>query len=169
MTAISTLLPFLHGRPRAQSPFTRLSVLLLSFGPAFVLLSLSYEALFYCVLCCALLSWMSIESALARRAKDAKEGSEADEGKIGLDSVRVSVFFLAFLHLGFFGVGNVASISSVRSHFTTPIGSGELMKSLVEQFYLEPVYRLMTVFAPFPMVRLPLFVLLSSPLTTICL
>lgn len=60
---------------------------------------------------------MGIESALARQAKEAKEDSEVDEGKIGLDSVRVSVFFLAFLHLGFFGVGNVASISSVSFEF----------------------------------------------------
>ncbi|GAA5896573.1 mannose-ethanolamine phosphotransferase MCD4 [Sporobolomyces salmoneus] len=145
---VSTLLPFLHGRPLGQSPLTRLSVLLLSFGPAFVILSLSYEALFYCVFCCALLSWLGVESIQStplnvKRNEDAGDegGSEGRkvEGKLGRDTVRVSLFFLGFLHLGFFGVGNVASISS---------------------FYLEPVYRLMTVFAPFPMGALLLFKLL---------
>ncbi|GAA5922242.1 mannose-ethanolamine phosphotransferase MCD4 [Sporobolomyces koalae] len=138
---VSTLLPILHGRTQGQSPLTRLCVLLLAFGPAFVILSLSYEALFYCVFSCALLSWMSVESTLASATK-AEAGAEEDkgaQGTIGVDSVRVSTFFLIFLHLGFFGVGNVASISS---------------------FYLEPVYRLMTVFAPFPMGALLLFKLL---------
>ncbi|GAA5876187.1 hypothetical protein JCM16303_007050 [Sporobolomyces ruberrimus] len=134
--AASTVVPCLHGRPRGQSPLTRLSVLLLSFGPAFVLLSLSYEALFYCVFCCALLSWMGVESSVAKQAKDVDEKQAAIGG---FESVRASTFFLVFLHLGFFGVGNVASISS---------------------FYLEPVYRLMTVFAPFPMGALLLFKLL---------
>ncbi|GAA6007215.1 hypothetical protein JCM11491_003047 [Sporobolomyces phaffii] len=141
--AVSTLLAIFHGRPRGQAPLTRLSVLLLSFGPAFVLLSLSYEALFYCVFCCALLAWLGMEASLFEGDKGVeKEGGEARnqrEGRITVDSVRVSIFFLGFLHLGFFGVGNVASISS---------------------FYLEPVYRLMTVFAPFPMGALLLFKLL---------
>ncbi|GAA5962065.1 hypothetical protein JCM3765_005508 [Sporobolomyces pararoseus] len=142
----SILLPFFHGRPVGQSPLTRLSILMLSFGPAFVILSLSYETIFYCVFCCSLLSWMGMETSLVPRTEDhkkdedaRKEENEVVEGRITLDTVRVSVFFLSFLHLGFFGVGNVASISS---------------------FYLEPVYRLMTVFAPFPMGALLLFKLL---------
>ncbi|KAJ8296754.1 GPI ethanolamine phosphate transferase 1 [Rhodotorula toruloides] len=129
----SSLLPVFHGRPQGQPPLERLSVLLFAFGPAFTILSLSYEALFYACFCLALVAWMKLEASLARA-----EGKKEDEG-MGMKHVRISLFFLAFLHLGFFGCGNVASISS---------------------FYLEPVYRLMTVFAPFPMGALLLFKLL---------
>ncbi|BGP21861.1 phosphatidylinositol glycan, class N [Rhodotorula toruloides] len=130
----SSLLPVFHGRPHGQPPLERLSVLLFAFGPAFTILSLSYEALFYACFCLALVTWLKVETSLAR----AKGKKEEDEG-MGMEHVRISLFFLAFLHLGFFGCGNVASISS---------------------FYLEPVYRLMTVFAPFPMGALLLLKLL---------
>lgn len=183
-TVASIALPFWHGRPRGQSPSTRLSVLVASFAPAFVILSLSYEALFYCVFCGALLSWLAIESSVSKktnkddRATQTERAGKVDEdepgvsdkglqgreggGKVTLDTVRVSVFFLSFLHLGFFGVGNVASISSVSLclfelalSFMSPLCSFMLCCRIVpSQFYLEPVYRLMTVFAPFPMVSL---------------
>ncbi|GAA5965459.1 hypothetical protein JCM21900_006306 [Sporobolomyces salmonicolor] len=137
----SSTLPILQGRPHGQRTLVRLAPLLFAFGPAFIILSLSYEALFYAFFCVALVAWMAMESVVA--APEANEERERKgvegEGKVKLDHVRVSLFFLAFLHLGFFGCGNVASISS---------------------FYLEPVYRLMTVFAPFPMGALLLFKLL---------
>ncbi|GJN91719.1 hypothetical protein Rhopal_004742-T1 [Rhodotorula paludigena] len=132
----ASVIPLLHGRPRGQPYTERLAVLLFAFGPAFVILSLSYEALFYAVYCSALVAWMLVESSLASSDKD---GAAVFNKGIRPAHVRVSLFFLAFLHLGFFGCGNVASISS---------------------FYLEPVYRLMTVFAPFPMGALLLFKLL---------
>ncbi|GAA5934260.1 hypothetical protein JCM3775_006952 [Rhodotorula graminis] len=130
--AASSSLPLVHGRPRGQPYPERLAVLLFAFAPSFVILSLSYEALFYGVYVAALIAWVQLESSLAAEEPN-------DDGRIKLAHVHVSLFFLAFLHLGFFGVGNVASISS---------------------FYLEPVYRLMTVFAPFPMGALLLFKLL---------
>ncbi|BGP12964.1 hypothetical protein JCM10213_006603 [Rhodosporidiobolus nylandii] len=130
----ASLLPLIHGRPSAQPYLERLGVLLFAFSPAFIILSLSYEALFYGVFCAALVAWVFVESSLGSAKKESQ-----GEGTIEARHVRVAVFFLAFLHLGFFGVGNVASISS---------------------FYLEPVYRLMTVFAPFPMGALLLFKLL---------
>ncbi|GAA5892460.1 hypothetical protein JCM6882_005621 [Rhodosporidiobolus microsporus] len=151
LLALSSSLPLLHARPTAQPTPERLSVLLLAFAPAFVLLSLSYEAAFYAVYCWALVSWARVEGAVARGEREARRGrkesgregivdeEEEEEGQLGLKHVRISLYFLAFLHLGFFGCGNVASISS---------------------FYLEPVYRLMTVFAPFPMGALLLFKLL---------
>ncbi|GAA6035289.1 hypothetical protein JCM8097_008800 [Rhodosporidiobolus ruineniae] len=146
----SIALPLFHGRPHAQPSSERLAVLLLALSPAFILLSLSYEALFYAVYLAALGSWTSLEGALAREREGEAKKREVEaggkgtavgerEGRLELEHVRIALFFLAFLHLGFFGCGNVASISS---------------------FYLEPVYRLMTVFAPFPMGALLLFKLL---------
>ncbi|GAA6047864.1 hypothetical protein JCM3770_004680 [Rhodotorula araucariae] len=130
--SVASVLPLLHGRPRGQPYSERLAVLVFAFAPAFVILSLSYEAAFYGVYIAALVAWARIESSLSAEER-------TDDGRIKLAHVRVGLFFLAFLHFGFFGCGNVASISS---------------------FYLEPVYRLMTVFAPFPMGALLLFKLL---------
>lgn len=107
LAAAASSLPLVHGRPRGQPYPERLAVLLFAFAPAFVILSLSYEALFYGVYVAALVAWVQLESSLAADEPNT-------DGLIRLAHVRVSLFFLAFLHLGFFGVGNVASISSVR-------------------------------------------------------
>lgn len=80
-----------------QQPYAeRLLVLLAAFGPAFVILSLSYEGLFYSAFCVALYAWLRVESRLAN-----SRGKQA----IGPDQVRIALFFLAFLHVAFFGVG----------------------------------------------------------------
>lgn len=66
-----------------------------------------------------------METSLISRTKIVKKDDDSqveedeEEGRITLDTVRVSVFFLSFLHLGFFGVGNVASISSVSFSFSS--------------------------------------------------
>ncbi|ORY72728.1 Phosphatidylinositolglycan class N-domain-containing protein [Leucosporidium creatinivorum] len=132
---LSLAVAVIHGRPRAQPFFERLLVLLFAFAPAFIILSLSYEALFFATLCTTLIIWMMLELKLV-------EGKSAGEGttQLNAEHARIALFFLAFLHVCFFGVGNVASISS---------------------FYLEPVYRLIPVFAPFPMAALLLFKLLT--------
>jgi phosphatidylinositol glycan class N len=122
-------MPLLHGRPRGQPFLERLSVLLFAFGPVFIILSLSYEAIFYAVYAAALVIWMLVESALAAfeggsvaskgdisHAHQAKNGHKMISGsELQLSHVRVSLFFLAFFNLGFFGCGNVASISSVST------------------------------------------------------
>lgn len=104
---LSLAVPIIHGRPRGQPFLERLLVLLFAFAPAFIILSLSYEALFFAALCTTLVLWMVIECKLA-------------EGRLGksttpvnAEHLRIALFFLAFLHVCFFGVGNVASISSV--------------------------------------------------------
>ncbi|KAM0793098.1 hypothetical protein ACM66B_000579 [Microbotryomycetes sp. NB124-2] len=152
----SVLTPILHGRPRGQPFMERLLVLLFAFAPAFVILSLSYETLFYSTLCTTLVVWLQLECTLAeaRRPKSVSittQASHVQHANITSDHIRIALFFLAFLHISFFGVGNVASISS---------------------FYLEPVYRLIPVFAPFPMAALLLFKLLTpfvalSAITTV--
>lgn len=127
-------MPLLHGRPRGQPFLERLSVLLFAFGPVFIILSLSYEAIFYAVYASALVVWMLVESALAAfeggsvaSKSDSSGGDQAKNGhekvarsELQLSHVRVSLFFLAFFNLGFFGCGNVASISSVSTAASQP-------------------------------------------------
>lgn len=132
---VSLSLPLIHGRAHNQPYLERLYVLLFAFCPAFIILSRSYEALFYATFCTTLCCWVTLECKLARRT-----GNKVAKVVLSGEHLRIAVFFLVLLHVAFFGVGNVASISS---------------------FYLEPVFRLMPVFAPFPMAVLLLFKLLT--------
>ncbi|KAM0748161.1 PigN-domain-containing protein [Meredithblackwellia eburnea MCA 4105] len=138
---LSTVVPLLHGRP-TQPSTERLLVLLTSFGPAFVILSLSYEGLFFVTFCVTLGVWATLEVRLERWEKKEGSGDEKESrgARVKKEHLRLATFFLAFLHVAFFGCGNVASISS---------------------FYLEPVYRLIPIFLPFPMAALLLFKLLT--------
>ncbi|CAO1632955.1 unnamed protein product [Parajaminaea phylloscopi] len=167
------------GAPQPASH--RLAMIILAFAPILILLSIRDEALFFLVYTLNLLVWSKMEGVLLeetsieeRRSVSASTTTEAmapPEGaasassastkpnitalprRIGLSEVRTSLFFLFFLHVGFFGTGNVASISS---------------------FYLSPVYRLVPIFDPFLMAALLIvkilvpFVILSSVVHLMC-
>lgn len=104
----ATSIPLINGRPRGQPSSERLLVLLFGFAPAFLILSLSYEALFFAAFCTTLYFWLLVESRLA----DSKPKEVASSG-IAAEHIRIALFFLVFFHTAFFGVGNIASISSV--------------------------------------------------------
>ncbi|KIY52039.1 PigN-domain-containing protein [Fistulina hepatica ATCC 64428] len=147
--ASSTLIPFLspvfHNNPTIKT-----LMYFLGFGPAFVLLSISVEGLFYAAFAAMLLMWVEVESARRIVASvEEKVPSGTINGRTAIsnhgvplryvfrwDDLRMSLFFLFFVQVGFFGTGNVASISS---------------------FYLAPVYRLIPVFNPFFMAALLIF------------
>jgi len=154
----SSVLPLL---PRRSQPCgevqeslltARLVEIVFAYAPAFIILSLSYETLFYLAFAGSLLIWLELETRMAR-FEEAHEGSSGREGgtrrgstqrvepitKFRLHHGRLSLFYLFFIHVGFFGTGNVGSISS---------------------FYLEPVYRLVPIFSPFLMSSLLLFKIL---------
>lgn len=134
----------------------RLILLIFSFVPIFIILTISYEGLFYFAFSSLLLCWLYVEprpqapitkpEEAAAAAVDAsklpplqrkrKQAESQAKKALGLADLRRACILLAFLHIAFFGTGNVASISS---------------------FYLEPVYRLVPVFSPFLMATLLLF------------
>lgn len=133
------------GKPNTivrQSNGQRLAIVVFAFAPVFVLLSLRDEVLFFGCYTAALLVWAKLEGSLyeARlQRRDPRKSEGTGKRLLHLTELRISLFYLFFLHVGFFGTGNVASISS---------------------FYLSPVYRLVPIFNPFLMATLLLLKIL---------
>ncbi|RAK95451.1 mannose-ethanolamine phosphotransferase MCD4 [Aspergillus ibericus CBS 121593] len=141
----SLLLPFLYRLYSNSHYLHRLMVLFLTFSPTFIILTISYEGLFYFVFCMTLATWVRLEHAIyvytaATRngsAPSKKPGTEATavvEGQayryrtLGVSDARVALFFFFLLQSAFFSTGNIASVSS---------------------FSLESVCRLIPIFSPF--------------------
>ncbi|KAJ2453263.1 Glycosyl phosphatidyl inositol anchor synthesis [Coemansia sp. RSA 2424] len=165
---VSTLLPFVHGSRlnrgvRDQHYLYRLVTIYLAFAAPFVLLTISYESIFYFSYSIVLLLWLSIERALyyekaedqllapteqtrlsdlalqrsvSGAASPRSAQTFAASRTLGLSDMRTSIMFLFFVNVAFFGTGNVASLAS---------------------FSIDSVYRLITVFDPFMMSVLLLF------------
>ncbi|EPE34148.1 Alkaline phosphatase-like protein [Glarea lozoyensis ATCC 20868] len=137
----SFLMPFAHRLQPNNHYLHRLMVIFLTFAPTFVILSISYEGLFYLGFCIVLFTWVRMEHAVYVYTKPVGSSAKAN-GKatvpaslssspfrtLTLSDVRVSLFFLTLLQAAFFCTGNVASLSS---------------------FSLESVARLVPVFDPF--------------------
>ncbi|CAG8624859.1 8349_t:CDS:2, partial [Paraglomus occultum] len=134
---ISIITPFVHERTNPKHYAYRLISIYLSFAPLFVLLSISYEVLFYCIFSITLWIWLALERHLHQERRPTWELRK--ERALTLEDLRISLMFLFFMLVAFFGTGNVASLSS---------------------FSLQSVYRLTTVFDPFLMGALLLLKLL---------
>jgi len=145
----SLLLPFLHRLYPNGHYIHRLMVLFLTFSPTFIILTISYEGLFYFVFCMTLLTWVRLEHAIyVHTAAPANPTGKADNitkkpstesvtnvsgqtyhyRSLTLSDTRVALFFFFLLQSAFFSTGNIASVSS---------------------FSLESVYRLIPTFSPF--------------------
>ncbi|KAJ1030226.1 hypothetical protein NDA16_001137 [Ustilago loliicola] len=153
---ICLVFPFVHGfrRPISvkaggdgksttvvkQPSSQRLAIVVFAFAPVFVLLSLRDEVLFFGCYTATLLVWAKLEGSLHESQPQASSQTPSNAKRLlQLPELRISLFYLFFLHIGFFGTGNVASISS---------------------FYLSPVYRLVPIFNPFLMATLLLLKIL---------
>lgn len=68
-------------------------------GPMYILLSISYEAIFLSILGASLLGWIGAERHLRRSV-------------LPFHNVRSSLLYLLFTYLSFFGTGNTGSMSS---------------------------------------------------------
>lgn len=125
----------------------RLVVIFLTCAPTFVILTISYEGLFYVAFWVTLVVWVRLEYEVYNKSTKKMEitvGAKSHNGPtetkqvsaslpnpyrpLDLADARVALFFFVFLQSAFFSTGNVASISS---------------------FSLESVTRLIPVFDPF--------------------
>ncbi|KNC80892.1 hypothetical protein SARC_06762 [Sphaeroforma arctica JP610] len=132
---------------------TKIVTVCAGFAAPFFMLSISYETAFYACMCITMLLWLSIEETSASADSDSssaashtgmsepdtKSGSKSsvhrnrsgqDEQFVSLGDLHVAFFYLYFLLYAFFGMGNIASISS---------------------FDPSSCYRFMTLFSPFVM------------------
>lgn len=95
----------------------------------FIILTISYEGLFYVFISCTLFTWVQIEYRIHRfHSKITPEKKIAQHRSLTFSDARIALFFLFLLHSAFFSTGNIASISS---------------------FSLDAVFRLIPVFDPF--------------------
>ncbi|KAF2092034.1 putative phosphatidylinositolglycan class N [Saccharata proteae CBS 121410] len=141
----SLAVPFLHSLQPNNHYIHRLVVIFLSFAPIFVILTISYEGLFYFAFCTTLVTWVRLEHHIFRftssQQRSAMPASKSANGApatpaaqphsyraLTLGDARISLFSLFLLQSAFFSTGNIASISS---------------------FSLDAVYRLIPVFDPF--------------------
>lgn len=150
--AASILTPLVHMKNRYHDYRTRLLIIFLAFAPTFILLTISYEGLFYVTFFINLVCWVDLELKIYedRRQKEAlaaprkiasklSRDKKVTERRLELADIRIALFFFFLTQIAFFGTGNIASISS---------------------FSLDSVYRLLPVFDPFAMGALLLFKIL---------
>ncbi|KAK5699743.1 Glycosyl phosphatidyl inositol anchor synthesis [Elasticomyces elasticus] len=164
----SLVVPFLHALQPRDHYLHRLVVIFLAFGPMFIILTISYEGLFYLAITATLVSWVRLEHRIHQRrlptpsppastdpslqlttplapalsaAKARERALETDDYRaLTLADARICLFFLFLLQSAFFSTGNIASISS---------------------FSLDAVYRLLPIFDPFSQGALLLLKLLA--------
>ncbi|KAJ1978105.1 Glycosyl phosphatidyl inositol anchor synthesis, partial [Dimargaris xerosporica] len=142
---LSPTVPLLVGLRSRQSFLHRLVTIYLALAPPFILLSISYEVLFYFCFCGLLFLSLFLEADTGAQTPfptPLLSVTKADVHAyraLALGDLRTAAQFLFLVNVGFFGTGNVASISS---------------------FSLEAVYRLTTIFDPFVMGALLIFKIL---------
>ncbi|ROT34467.1 phosphatidylinositolglycan class N [Sodiomyces alkalinus F11] len=138
---ISLLMPLAHRLQPNNHYMHRLMVMFLTCAPTFVILTISYEGLFYVAFSMLLVVWVNLEHKIyifGRSKGDQVNDRVANKRQtlsglqacrpLSLADARVALFFFVLLQSAFFSTGNVASVSS---------------------FSLESVYRLMPLFDPF--------------------
>ncbi|XP_073018983.1 uncharacterized protein [Primulina eburnea] len=154
IAGVSMVLPLFSG----SGILSRLASIFLGFAPAFLLLSIGYEAVFYCALSLALMAWLLFENAYLYLSKIKKSSASfkgvednmvltSDDRSLQWSDMRISLAFMVFFNIAFFGTGNFASIAS---------------------FEISSVYRFVTIFSPFLMAALLIFKLLIPFVLVIC-
>ncbi|KAK5998180.1 GPI ethanolamine phosphate transferase 1 [Cladobotryum mycophilum] len=134
---VSFLMPSMHHLQPNSHYIHRLAMVFLTCAPTFVILTISYEGLFYVAFSIMLLAWVQLEYSIKvfsanptqKRAIPSITLEKREAYRpLSLSDGRVALFFLVLLQSAFFSTGNIASVSS---------------------FSLESVCRLVPVFDPF--------------------
>lgn len=147
LAVVSLLMPMTYRLESNSNDLHRLVLIFLTCAPTFVILTISYEGLFYVAFWVTLVAWVRLEYEVYMKSTqklDVVVESASGNSSTGLKQVpaslpnpyrpltlsdaRVALFFFVFLQSAFFSTGNVASISS---------------------FSLESVARLIPIFDPF--------------------
>ncbi|KAF9734567.1 phosphatidylinositolglycan class N [Paraphaeosphaeria minitans] len=144
----SLALPTAYPRHVNRHYLQRLIVIFLQFAPTFIILTISYEGLFYFSFCLCLFSWMRLEHKVYLHTSNSSYEAAANPLKpavaaattqlialkkgeyrsLTLADARIALFFFFFIQSAFFSASNIASVSS---------------------FSLDAVYRLVPIFDPF--------------------
>lgn len=113
---VSSTLPFAPGLTY-PTPGTRIVTLFLGFSVCFVILSISVEGLFYLAYTANLLIWAKVEGIVRQQSKPNFKGEDQPQTKgyqLQMDDLRIAVFFLFFVQVGFFGTGKYVLPCSIR-------------------------------------------------------
>jgi GPI ethanolamine phosphate transferase 1 len=146
----SLIVPFFHVTSYSHHYLHRLAIIFLAFAPTFIILTISYEGLFYVTFFTSLVLWSELETKIAitttetpvtlvNGANGHAITTKPSFRKLALSDARIALFFFVLLQTGFFGTGNIASVSS---------------------FSLDSVYRLVPLFDPFLMGALLIYKIL---------
>ncbi|KAL2916356.1 Glycosyl phosphatidyl inositol anchor synthesis [Polyrhizophydium stewartii] len=184
--ASSFVIPVMDGVHKSQHFLRRLVVIYLSFAPVFVLLSISYETLFYFSFSITLLAWLYLEKQLyffetkVYRGDSYAEVVRPEEPEkhraLRVTDMRIAGFFLLFVNVAFFGTGNIASVSSFSIdsvyRFTTlfnPVLMGALLifKILIPFFLLSAVFGVLSRAVDLPRFSLFLMVMSTTDIMTL--
>lgn len=146
---VSLLMPLAYRLQQNNHYMHRLLVIFLTCAPTFVILTISYEGLFYVAFSITLVCWVRLEHEIFLFTSSTRSGKSSTSAitngsaaakfenathlpapfrPLTLHDARVALFFFVLLQSAFFSTGNIASISS---------------------FSLESVTRLLPVFDPF--------------------
>jgi GPI ethanolamine phosphate transferase 1 len=151
----SLTLPFVHKFRPNNHYLHRLIVIFLTFSPSFIILTISYEGLFYLAFCATLITWVRLEHRIYTSTNQRNFPTNTSPSPtttnvlvtkslsqyrpLTLSDTRIALIFFFLLQSAFFSTGNIASVSS---------------------FSLDAVYRLIPIFDPFSQGALLLFKLM---------
>jgi len=148
--AVSLVLTFLNS---CKFPMQCAVNAIFSLASSYLLLSISYEMLFYCSFATVIVLWVPMEIGRRRHQfllpnESIKKNRESPHLPISMADVETSLFYVFLCFAAFFGTGNIASISS---------------------FEIASTYRFTTIFDPFLMGALLLWKVVIPFLCVACI
>ncbi|KAF8977678.1 Glycosyl phosphatidyl inositol anchor synthesis [Entomortierella lignicola] len=169
---ITGSIPFLYGARSSQHYLLRLAIIFLSFAPTFVLLSTSYESIFYFCLSTTLLSWLMLERKIYSAsemqalpdtlfAEKRPLTSSTPSSAAPASSFSTNVTGQQTVDYTTRGLGPKDARPAVFFLFFINVaffGTGNVAS--LASFSLQSVFRLTTVFNPFLMTALLIFKIL---------